>query len=427
MPRICILGDAHLLYQAEWIEDEKVLNEEAREVLDNFKMAMEKVISESPDAVVFVGDMFDTRTQSGQRVAHREAEKYMPVVRSILKELTKNGCKIYALRGNHDSEPVLKSLENALGNVFTYVSNQVIPFGDLRLFFLNTHYVAGNYEIPLDEIPKDGNVLFMHESILMGNILGLSKENLERICKVFKFVFNGHMHFYAEKVLGIPNLYNVPAFIPSRRIKNNWMLKYRFENGKIESERQESPFGYIILDGNNVKFKRYDPLQTIVLMELIGKSVDDFLAGIKEIYNLLEEREDREKLRVWIKTNADKITVERIIWPQVSKYPHIKTLEIESERPEVLRVPVPKIEEEFGEVAFTRDELIDKLLSTLEKNQANIVRKIFNEIFTPQLLQSLNPKEGDAFKKLLELLAKGRKVSPGFVQRVWSFFERRPK
>jgi hypothetical protein len=69
------------------------------------------------------------------------------------------------------------------------------------------------------------------------------------------------------------------------------------------------------------------------------------------------------------------------MWPQVSQYPHIKTLDIESERPEVLRVPVPKIEEEFGEVAFTRDELIDKLLSTLEKNQVDIVRKIFNVYF----------------------------------------------
>jgi predicted phosphodiesterase len=420
MLRICILGDAHLLYQAEWVEDEKVLNEEAKEVLDNFKMAIKKVISESPDVIVFVGDMFDTRTQSGQRVTHREAEKYMPIVRNILKELTKSGCKIYALRGNHDSEPVLKSLENDLGNAFTYVNNQVVSFGELRLSFLNTHYVAGNYEIPTERIPK-GDVLFMHENISIGPILGLSKENLEKICKMFKFVFNGHMHFYAENVLGIPNLYNIPAFIPSRRIKNNWMLKYRFENEKIESEKQESPFGYVVFDGNNVKFRKYDPIQTVVLVELIGKSVDNFIVGIKEIYSLLEERKDKEKLRVWIKTNADKITIERIIWPQVSKYPSIKTLDIESERLEVLRVPIPKIEEEFGEVAFTRDELIDKLLSTLEKNQIDVVREIFNEVFTPQLLQSLHPNEREAFKKLLELLAKKRKVSPSFVNRAWEF------
>jgi predicted phosphodiesterase len=420
MLRICILGDAHLLYQAEWVEDEKVLNEEAKEVLDNFKIAIKKVISESPDVIVFVGDMFDTRTQSGQRVTHREAEKYMPIVRNILKELTKSGCKIYALRGNHDSEPVLKSLENDLGNAFTYVNNQVVSFGELRLSFLNTHYVSGNYEIPTERIPK-GDVLFMHENISIGPILGLSKENLEKICKMFKFVFNGHMHFYAENVLGIPNLYNIPAFIPSRRIKNNWMLKYRFENGKIESEKQESPFGYVVFDGNNVKFRKYDPIQTVVLVELIGKSVDDFIVGIKEIYTLLEERKDKEKLRVWIKTNADKITIERIIWPQVSKYPSIKTLDIESERLEVLRVPIPKIEEEFGEVAFTRDELIDKLLSTLEKNQIDVVREIFNEVFTPQLLQSLHPDEREAFKKLLELLAKKRKVSPSFVNRAWEF------
>jgi len=420
MPLICILGDAHLLYQADWIEDEDILRDEAEEVLNDFERAMRQVILEHPDVVVFVGDMFDVRTQSRQRVAHREAEKYMPLIRNILKELAlKTGCKIFALRGNHDSRPVLKSLENMMAGILTYVNNQTISVDGLSLSFIDTHYVMGNYEIPVEEIPK-GDVLFMHESISMGNILGLSKENLESICRMFKFVFNGHMHFYKEKMLGIQNLYIVPAFIPSRRIKNNWVLKYRFKDGEVELETQESPFGYILFDGSSVEFKRYDSLQKIVLVELLGENIDDFVLGIKRIYDLLMEREDKDRLRIWIKTNADKITVDRVIWQEVLRYSEIKTIDIESVRPEVLEFHIPSIEEEFKDVAFTRDELIDKLLRVLGKKEITIVRKLFNEIFTPQLLQSRNPDERTAFKKLLELLAKDRKVSHAFVQRAWN-------
>jgi len=81
MSAICVLGDAHLLYQAEWIEDERALKDEAEEALQNFERAINKVSRESPEALILAGDMFDTRTQSGQRVAHREAEKYMITIR----------------------------------------------------------------------------------------------------------------------------------------------------------------------------------------------------------------------------------------------------------------------------------------------------------------------------------------------------------
>lgn len=81
MRPICILGDAHLLYQADWIDDEKILRDESKEVIDDFGRAVKKLALESPGAVILVGDMFDTKTESGQRVAHREAEKYMPTIR----------------------------------------------------------------------------------------------------------------------------------------------------------------------------------------------------------------------------------------------------------------------------------------------------------------------------------------------------------
>jgi len=43
MAFIALLGDAHLLMQAEWLEDESQLTVEGEEVLENFERAMNQV------------------------------------------------------------------------------------------------------------------------------------------------------------------------------------------------------------------------------------------------------------------------------------------------------------------------------------------------------------------------------------------------
>ncbi len=420
MASICVLTDAHLLYQAEWIDDERILKDEAEEVLDNFERAIKKIADESPSAIILAGDMFDTKTESGQRVAFREAEKYMLRIRKILTELAeKTGCKIYALRGNHDSEPVLKSLESVLDDKFVYARNQIVKNGKTTFAFMDTHYLTGAYDIPLTDVPGKADILFMHESVPLAGVSAPSKENFVSICKNFRLVFNGHMHFYSERVLGIPNLCLLPAFIPSREIKNNWMVKYRYENGKIESEKQESPFGYLTVNESEFQFKRYNPLQVIVRIELIGKSASDFNQGIKQVYDLLMDREDKQKLRVWIGTNADKITVDRLFWDRVAAYPEIKTVDIFSERGESLRAPIPTIEKEFGDVAFTRDELIEKVTHLLDKKQQKIAVELFEKIFSPQILAVKNPDTRQAYRDFLEIVSRGEKVSETFVERVW--------
>ncbi len=364
--------------------------------------------------------MFDTKAESGQRVAYREAEKYMLRVRQILSELArKTGCKIYALRGNHDSEPVLKSLESVLDGKFVYPKNQVVKIGETSFALMDTHYLTGTYEISPTDVPGKADILFMHESVPLPNISAPSKETFASICKNHRLVFNGHMHFYSERVLGIQNLCLLPAFIPSRDIKNNWMAKYRYENGEIEYKKQESPFGYLAINGGEFQFKRYNPLQVIVRVELIGKNTSDFNQGIRQVYDLLMEREDRQKLRVWISTNADKIIVERLFWDRVAAYPEIKTVDILTERGESLRVPIPTIEREFGDVAFTRDELIEKVIQSLDKKQQKIAVELFDRIFSTQILAVKNPDSRQAFRDLLEIMSKEEKVSKTFVERAW--------
>lgn len=419
MSAICVLGDAHLLYQAEWIEDEGILRDEATEALQNFQKAIDKVSKESPEAVILAGDMFDTRTQSGQRVAHREAEKYMITIREILNKLADSGCKIFALRGNHDSQPVLKSLEQSLNGKFTYPRTKVANIDDLAIRFMDTHYMTGAYDIPIEDVPDKADVLVMHESVPLPRIAGPPKEFFASLCKRFGVVFNGHMHFYLEKALGIPNFCLIPAFIPSRRIKQNWMINYRYENDQLSESTQESPFGYIVYDGMKTKLKRYEPLQVITRVELVGKSTGDFLKGIDRVYSHLMESKGSKDLRVWIRTNSDRITVERVLWKEVLKYSEIRTIDIQSE-PEFTRTPSPIIEEEFRDAAFGREELTERMLNTLDGAELEIARKLFDEILTEQFVTSRKPDERAAFQRFLGIVSERHKVSDAFIQRAWN-------
>lgn len=423
MATIAILSDAHLLMQAEWIEDESKLTIEGEEVLENFQQAINLVKKDKPEVIVLAGDMFDYRTKSRQRVAHREGEKYMIKARSILEQLADEiGCKIYALKGNHDSEPVLRSTEKILKGKFVYVGNKTVTVKGFNTFFMNSHYVPGIYTIPLEGVPSNGDLLFMHESFPLFGTPAPSEDNFRSLCKRFRLVFNGHMHVFQTEPMKISNLFMIPALIPSREIKNNWRLKYTYPDG-LEPEIRETPFGYLLLDNEQVKFRQYNPSQVVVCVEIKGDKTDDFLKGIREVYDHLSESKEKYSFRVWVKTNADHITIERIFWPTVREYTEIQTMDIIPTKREITTISAPQ--PEFGEKAFIRDELIEKVLSYLKGRQLEIARNIFDEIFTPEFLLSKRVDEATGFKKLIEILSRNYKVSEAFQTRAWELAKRR--
>lgn len=418
MVLIAILSDAHLLMQAEWLEDESQITAEGNEVLENFERAIKELKKEKPDAVLLAGDIFDYRTKSRRRVAHREGEKYMIRARSVLENLADDlNCKIYALKGNHDSKPVLKSTDKALKDRFVYSGNKTVTIGDLNVFFMNSHYVPGLYDIPSEGVPEKADLLIMHESAPLWGVPAPSEENFRALCKRFKFVLNGHMHSFQPEAIGISNLYMIPAFIPSREIKNCWMLKYKYPENP-EPEVRETPFGFILLKDKKVKFQPYNPLQVIVRAEIRGERAEDFINGIKEIYDILSRNEDKDRFRVWIETNANPVTIDRILWPTVREYPDIRTMDVLYMKPE-LKVGEVRPAIEFEGKAFTREELIDRVFESFKGKQKKIARKIFDEIFTIEYLRSRRPDERTGFKKLLEIISKDYKVSDAFLTRAW--------
>lgn len=417
MVKIAIFSDAHLLMQADWLDDENQLTAEGNEVLDNFERAIEDIKKEKPDGVLIAGDVFDYRTKSRRRVAHREGEKYMIRIRSILEQLADDiGCKIFALKGNHDSEPVLRSTEKVLKGKFVYSGNETVKIGDRKVFLLDSHYVPGIYKIPLKEVPENGDLLIMHESAPIRGIPAPSEEEFRAICKRFKLVFDGHMHFFQPKAMGIPNLYMIPAFIPSREIKSNWMLRYKYPE-RMEPEVRKTPFGFILVDDDVADFKPYSPLQKIVRVEVKGEKAEDFLDGIREIYDILQQREDKNCLRVWVETNADPVTIDRIFWPTIREYKEIWTLDILRLKLEPRVTPPTVIE--FEAKAFTREELVERVLKSVSGSRREIVRRIFDEIFTVDYLRARRPDEPAGFKKLLEIISRNYKVSDAFLTRAW--------
>jgi len=415
--RLAILSDAHLLIQAEWVEDEERRTKEGDEVLENFAKVANQITTHKVDAILLAGDMFDDKTKSGQRVAHREGEKYMAEIREVTSFLARNTkYGIYALKGNHDSHSVLKSTERALKGDFHYVRNDYVDIEGLKIFLMTSNYEPGYYE--LSELPSGGDILLMHESVPL-NIPGLSLATLRQLCSRFRLVLNGHMHVFATKVLENPNLYLLPALLPSREIKGNWMLKYRWPE-QIEPTVKPSPFGYVLVDDGKVTFQPYEPLQKVVRVEISGKTPQDFLTGLKEIYDLLETRDDRSNLRVWVVVDTDLVTIEKVLWPEVRRYKEITTVDI-------LRMPkspeakedVVQPEVEYGDKAFTLEELVEKTLASLGGKQREIAKQIFERIFTKDYLSSRTPDMRSGFKSLLELLSTQYQVSDTFPIRAW--------
>lgn len=402
MSRIAILSDAHLLIQAERFRDENYRSPRGEISLKNFSNVISQVIAEKPEAVILAGDMFDEREKGGDWIADSEAAKYWPEIRSELKRLmecTKYG--IYALRGNHDSASVLKELQDYLGDGFHFVRDEEREIGDQHVYFMETRYRQGNYRIPEEDLPQEGELLIIHETIPWG-MPGLQEEVFQELGKRFSLLFNGHMHHYAQGPLDIPNLYSLPALIPSQELKNNFTVKYQWPGDLDHPEVKNSPFGYLILDGHEISFQRYAPIQSIVNIRIEGKTPRDVVAGINEVYSRLMEREDRDNLWIWV--SAQGVTFKDTVQKETNKYSQINTMNIEIK---ARKEPTTHAELKGLEKMISLSDLEAKVLTSLPWPDRDLAQKLFEEIFTADNLS----KRADSnlgrslFQRLLELAA----------------------
>ncbi len=426
MSRIAILSDAHLLIQAERFRDENYRSPRGEISLQNFSKVVTQVIAENPEGVILAGDMFDEREKGGEWVADSEAAKYWPDIRNELKRLmecTKYG--IYALRGNHDSAPMLKELQDYLGDGFHFVRDEEKEIGDQRVYFMESHYRQGNYRIPEEELPKEGEILIIHETIPWG-IPGLEEEVFQELSRRFSLILNGHMHHYAHSPLDIPNLYTLPALIPSRELKNNFTVKYQWPGDLEKPEVKDSPFGYLILEGHEVSFQRYTPIQSIVNVRIEGKTPRDVFAGVNEVYSRLMEREDRDNLWIWV--SAQGVTFKDTVQKETNKYSEINTMNIEIK---TRKEPTTHAELKGLEKMISLSDLEAKVLTSLPWPDRDLAQKLFEEIFTSDNLSRRADSNlaRSLFQRILELAAPHYDVPEehvnNFLKRVYELSKRR--
>ena len=426
MSRIAVLSDAHLLIQAERFRDENYRSPRGEISLKNFSNVISQVIAEKPEALILAGDMFDEREKGGDWIADSEAAKYWPEIRSELKrvmECTKYG--IYALKGNHDSASVLKELQDYLGDGFHFVRDEDKEIGDQQVYFMESRYRQGNYKIPEEELPQKGEMLIMHETIPWG-MPGLEEEVFQELGKRFSLLLNGHMHHYARGPLDIPHLYSLPALIPSQELKNNFTVKYQWPGDLDHPEIKSSPFGYLTLDGHEILFQRYPPIQSIVNIRIEGKVPRDVVAGINEVYSRLMEREDRDRLWIWV--SAQGVTFKDTVQKETNRYSEINTMNIEIK---ARKEPTSHAELKGLEKMISLSDLEAKVLTSLPWPDRDLAQKLFEEIFTADNLS----KRADSnlgrflFQRLLELSAPHYGVSQehlsDFLQTVDPLWKRR--
>lgn len=420
MTRIDIVSDAHLLRQAEWVEDEEQLDMLGSEVLDNFELAIAQVERENPDAVILAGDMFDSKLASGSRVLHSEGEKYMARVRDALERLADNArCSIYALKGNHDSKSVLRSTEKALKGKFQYTRSRPVKIGDMTVLLMDSHYQKGCYDLPANDIQDHADLLVMHETIPLWDAKGLSRDSCVSICKNFDLVMNGHMHAFVPNALDITNFYVLPAFVPSREIKGNWMLSYKYPNTPKPEERT-TPFGSILLDAGKISFQPYEPNQKIVRVEVRGRNAEDLLKGVTTVYETLSNRNDIQSLRVWLDVETDEITIQRVVRPEVAKFENVLTIDVQKLSKDSNLSPSGAVRSiEYGNKAFSLSELEEDLLTSLQADQKEIARMLFDRILTKDALTH-RYNDGDLFQLFLSILSENHKTSRSFIDRAWS-------
>jgi len=412
MSRIAILSDAHLLIQAERFRDENYRSPRGEISLQNFNQVISQVIAEKPEVVILAGDMFDEREKGGEWIADSEAAKYWPEIRNELKRLmecTRYG--VYALRGNHDSAPMLKELQDHLGDGFHLMRDEEKEIGGHHVYFLETRYRQGNYRIPEEQLPRAGEILIMHETVPWG-MPGLEPETFQELGQRFSLVFNGHMHHYAHAPLDIPNLYSLPALIPSRELKNAFTVKYQWPGDLDNPEVKDSPFGYLILDGDAISLQRYTPIQSIVKVEVKGDTPAEVITGINEVYSALMKREDKDKLWVWV--SAQGVTFADTLVKETNKYPEANTMEIAIK---TKKEPRKAVELKGLDKVITLSELEAKVLTSLPWPGRDLAQKLFDEIFTRDNLS----KRADSnlgrflFQRLLELAAPQYGVPPEHV------------
>ncbi len=432
MCKVVLVSDAHLLIQAEWVDEEDKLSSFGEKVLEEFKMVTELIIRQNPDIIIMAGDMFDYKMKSGHKIAFREGEKYMLRIEEVIgKMLDETGSEIYAIKGNHDSAPTLRRLQLKFRGKFHYIKNEARELLGYKFYFMDTHYKPYSYSINQDIEVCD--YLVIHEQIPIDNMPGVSRDFLEYATKRCKLIFNGHMHRFERGVLGFNNIILLPALIPSQETKNAWTIKYELDpsNETFNENKRDSPFGFVVFnpDSNKCEYIRYTPDLRYVLINLIGGDQFKYGEYLNGLFNQLREYyRDYDRLLVWIETDADRIICQRKIKEVINQYPEIRVLEVKRV---VRRIPSlvekDKITDKASGKVYTWLDLINRLKEekSFSPRQIEIIEWMFDNILSRDRLRLKSPHLLNEFVELISKVAEEYDISNEFTHYIKELSKKR--
>jgi len=257
--------------------------------------------------------MFDYMKTETIYLRHYEGEGYMVRVRDIFRDFEK---PIYAIRGNHDKEEILRGLEQTVDN-FHYETGAK-NFGDFSACFMNSFYETGGYGTNALENIKEslseatarmrgwGNksVLICHETFAPYDS-ALPESVIEVMKKNFDVVLDGHMHFWNPSAYKSGRMICLPSLLPSKIAKGKYASeRYTWPKGKPKFEFAQlgSPFGYVTLDTVTLKAELHEFVPSRKIVEVVLDVTDLQLEGarnrLRAMFSELDKRPNKDKLIV---------------------------------------------------------------------------------------------------------------------------------
>jgi len=410
--KLIILSDAHLF--------QRFMNN--YDPLLDFKKIFQKIKEVAPDAVLMAGDMFDFKKTPTIYLRHYEGEGLMIKVRSIIKEA---GIPVYAIRGNHEKEEVLRGLDQTLDN-FHYVKNDWVRLSEVSIYFMDTHIEGELYEPNiisqiLQQITsaarnvKGMKILVSHEIFAPFDNC-LPKEVMQKAGNIFNWIVNGHMHLWNSSTYGFKNIITLPSLLPSRVILGKyWIERYIWERSEnLKVEKRDSPYGFVVLDTEKrkIEFCPFIPSKTIVeiSIDVTNLSLKDAINRFREILEEIRERKDKNSLIILPEIHGYASFITSFVNEIFKEYAE---LNIESLRTntipkiitpsgKIISLPILDPEQVFEEIEKELPEIANKLIEELQiELNINVLKKILAGMRESELLEKLPPRTTRRLENLL--------------------------
>jgi UDP-2,3-diacylglucosamine pyrophosphatase LpxH len=412
--RFAVISDGHLFQSY-------IKNYDA---ISDLRFVLERIKEEqNPDALLVLGDMFDFKKTPGVFLRHFEGEGLMMPIRDILRDFA---LPIFCLKGNHEKEEVLRSLDQTVEN-FHYIKNDWKNFDDVSIYFMDTHFEGDFYEpevvsqiiqqIPQNPKESETKLLLCHETFQpFPNCI--PKDVILDQKRSFEWILNGHMHFWCEKAYGLSCVVTLPALLPSKVVRGKyWTEKYSWQSKENRAflEKSESPYGYAILDTKKklLEFFSVSPSKKIVevSIETTNLTLNEVIDRFRKMMAEISARNDKDSLLILPEIYGDASFITIFVKDVLKEYNQLKledlrintTVKIVTASGKAIAPPLLTPEQLFTTIETELPEIKKKLLADSEMDiEIAILKRIMNDFRNQGLLDRIPPRITTRLETILE-------------------------